>query len=194
MLRPAQESHRAQLAQCQQALIFIQLAFIILGFATLIIERNVLSSLDDFAFGLFFRAASRRLHRLIVGDTGRSAAAELADVLSSICDVHSYFAWVIWIQAGGIVVKKLLTRDRLATLLKASIGLELREEDEIGAPLFMDYLKNLRLFTLFGLLAAFAMAMHFGGLDYIHRRLRYYHKAASTGTFTTPKKAKSKVV
>ncbi|KAJ1459057.1 hypothetical protein M885DRAFT_512233 [Pelagophyceae sp. CCMP2097] len=184
-----------QLKNCAKTLTFMSRAFFALGLAQLFFQGgNVFACADDFAFSLFLRGAERRLNRLIHGETGRSAAAELADVLSSICDVHSIFAWVISFQAVQIVCNKLATPSRMAYFAKLLFDVDLGPDADHQRALSDGawYYAKTGWGVGASLLVAVALgvAVWYGKLTYFKTKYKYYKRAAREGTFTSMSKAK----
>mmetsp|Transcript_18005 Transcript_18005/g.56477 ORF Transcript_18005/g.56477 Transcript_18005/m.56477 type:complete len:216 (+) Transcript_18005:938-1585(+) len=165
--------NRIVLEQVCSALRFSGRAFLALGMSQLLLQSKIVSSLDEFAFGVFLLDAAHKIKRLLANVSTETAADELCGALKSIGDTHSIFAWVTSYQTSVIVF--------------GFFGLE---------PLLQAAITHSALYTAYADFAArHVLLMHcvkagvalvvlrFGGLSYAKTKITYWTRASAIGVY-----------
>ena len=162
------KENREVLEQAQTALRFSGYAFLALAACQLVFESTIMSSLDEFAFGVFLLDAAHKIKRLVANASTHPAADELCSAVQSIADTHSIFAWVTSYQVGVLVF--------------GFFGVQPLAQNHLYH--IYDDFASRHVYLMHLVKAASALLiLRYGGLDYARRKITYWTRASELATF-----------
>jgi len=163
-----------KLLKIHGALKFSGRAFIAKGLCQFFFESCIVTSLDEFAFGVFLLDAAHTIKKLASNAAScEPAADELCASLESIGDTHSIFAWVTSYEVFMIISTFFgLPRILKTLLLKSEVygTLSAFAEDH---PFLVVFLK----------VVIAALGLRFGGWKYARTKLSYWTRASSLAAY-----------
>lgn len=161
------KENREVLEQAQTALRFSGYAFLALAVCQLVLESSIMSSLDEFAFGIFLIDAAHKIKLLLANASTKPAADELCSAVQSIADTHSIFAWVTSYQVGMLVF--------------GFFGVQPFAQNHLYH-IYDDFASTHVYLTHFVKAAAALLTLRYGGLDYARRKITYWTRASELAT------------
>lgn len=165
--------NRAALEQVCSALRFSGRAFLALAVSQLLFQSLIMSSLDEFAFGVFLLDAAHKIKRLLANASTQPAADELCGALKSIGDTHSIFAWVTSYQMSVIVFSFFGIQPLIESMLAKSHVFHLYFAFASNHVMLMHCIKA----------AVALIVLRYGGLDYAKTKMAYWSRASTLATY-----------